>query len=290
MTHDKEKAFSAIDTVEQLTRLVDFLRSGEGCPWDREQSSRSLKPYFQEEFHELLEAIDSGRSAELREELGDVLLHLCFQVSLAREAGQFTLADVVAGVRDKMIRRHPHVFGGVEFASRQDQLFAWEQIKRDEKADNHGSEAADPQASILDGLPESLPPLLKSYRIQGRVSKYHFDWEKPDELFAKIEEELTELRSAMDSGRGEAVEEEIGDLLFTVVNLARLLKVHPQPALEGTNRKFSLRFRKLEQRLRQRGLKLGKLSLEELDQVWAEVKAEEAGKSGPSAPNQPPGS
>ena len=290
MANDKEKDFNAITTVEQLARLVDFLRSEAGCPWDREQSSRSLKPYFLEEFHELLEAIDSGRSEELREELGDVLLHLCFQVSLAREAGCFTLEDVVSRIRDKMIRRHPHVFGAAEFASRQDQLFAWEQIKRDEKAGNHGGEAADPQASVLDGLPESLPPLLKSYRIQGRVSQYHFDWEKPEELFAKIEEELTELRAAMDSGRSEAVEEEIGDLLFTVVNLSRLLKVHPQPALERTNRKFSQRFRKLEQRLRLRNLALGELSLEELDKVWAEVKAEEAGTSAPASPDQPPGS
>ena len=268
---NKKEKFEKITTVEQLEELVGFLRSAEGCPWDHKQTARSLKPYFLEEFHELMEAIESGDSQALRDELGDVLLHLCFQVSLARQDGSFGLEEVVAAVRDKMIRRHPHVFGEAEFASHQDQLFAWEQIKHNEKHEGGNQE----RKSVLDGLSRELPALLKAYRIQGRVSKYHFDWDGPEELFGKIAEELAELREAMQSGREELVEEEVGDLLFTVVNLARLLHVHPQLALERTNRKFILRFQALERTLVEQGLELGRLSLEELDRVWEEVKSAE---------------
>jgi len=268
----KGKKFERITTVEELEKLVGFLRSPEGCAWDRDQTSSSLKPYFLEEFYELLEAIEHENPDSICEELGDVLLHICFQVSLARQAGHFALEDVVARVRDKMIRRHPHVFGDVQFNSRGDQLFAWEQIKHREKAPKHNGTEPVPEKSVLDDLPKDLPALLASYRLQGRVSEYHFDWSEPLEVFSKIEEELKELRTAIQKGRAEAVEEEIGDLLFSVVNLARLLEVHPQLALERTNRKFTRRFKKLEQLLRKRGLSLGDFSLGELDKVWDEVK------------------
>ena len=282
MSKSKGKKFERITTVEELEQLVEFLRSPQGCSWDRGQTSRSLKPYFLEEFYELLEAIEHGNPASICEELGDVLLHLCFQVSLARQAGDFELEDVVARVRDKMIRRHPHVFGDVEFASRGDQLFAWEQIKHGEKAPEHNGAEPVPEKSVLADLPKDLPALLRSYRLQGRVSKYHFDWSGPLEVFDKIEEELRELRTAIQKGRTESIEEEIGDLLFSVVNLSRLLEVHPQLALERTNRKFTRRFKSLEQILRERGLSLGELSLEELDRVWDEVKAAEKQQTGKS--------
>ncbi|RLB12488.1 MAG: nucleoside triphosphate pyrophosphohydrolase [Deltaproteobacteria bacterium] len=269
MSH-KSKEFNRITTVGELEKLVSFLRSEEGCPWDRKQTSRSLKPYFLEEVYELMEAIETQCPESLREELGDVLMHICFQVSLAREAGHFGLEDVVATVRDKMIRRHPHVFSDVKFENYADQLFAWEQIKKEEKAGKPS-----PGKSVLEGLPKDLPALLKSYRIQGRVSKYRFDWDEPLELFSKIDEELKELKDSIQAGRSEAVEEEIGDLLFTIVNLSRLLGVHPQLALERTNRKFIRRFKELEKLLHKRGKVLGELSLEELDAVWEEVKKNE---------------
>ena len=283
MSKSKGKKFERITTVEELEQLVDFLRSPQGCSWDHEQTSRSLKPYFLEEFYELLEAIEHENPDSICEELGDVLLHICFQVSLARQAGHFELEDVVARVQDKMIRRHPHVFGDVEFTSRGDQLFAWEQIKHGEKAPEHNGTEPVPGKSVLADLPKDLPALLRSYRLQGRVSKYHFDWSGPLEVFSKIEEELKELRTAIQKGRTEAIEEEIGDLLFSVVNLSRLLGVHPQLALERTNRKFTRRFKKLEQILRERGLCLGELSLEELDKVWDEVKNLEKSQAGESA-------
>ncbi|MEA1996376.1 MAG: nucleoside triphosphate pyrophosphohydrolase [Gemmatimonadota bacterium] len=271
----KSDDFSRISTVEELVKLVDFLRSPEGCPWDRDQSSRSLKPYFLEEVYELFEAIETGKPEKLCDELGDCLIHICFQVSLASQAGRFTMADVVAGIRDKMLRRHPHVFGDAEFESLGDQLFAWEQIKRDEKCREEDTQQQVQEKSVLDGLPACLPPLLKSHRIQGRVSKYNFDWDDPLELFEKFSEELTELREAVEEADTEAVEEEIGDILFTAVNMARLLNVHPQLALERTNRKFMRRFKQLEALLRERGQVLGKLTLDELDAVWDEVKKNE---------------
>ncbi|MCE5273195.1 nucleoside triphosphate pyrophosphohydrolase [bacterium] len=279
---NERKDFAGIRTVEELKELVAYLRSPQGCPWDREQTARSLKPYLLEEVYELLEAIESDDPVHLCEELGDVLMHLCFQVCLAEAAGRFGLPEVVALIRDKMVRRHPHVFAGARFASREDQLFAWEQIKQGEKeeaAKTNGE--SNPGKSVLDGLPRSLPPLLKSYRIQGRVSKYRFDWSGPLEVFDKVEEEVGELRQAVAAGQRDGMEEEIGDLLFSVVNLARLLEVHPKLALERTNAKFVRRFKALEKKLRQRGLKLGALPLEELDKVWDEVKREERGQKAP---------
>ncbi|MBN2287990.1 MAG: nucleoside triphosphate pyrophosphohydrolase [Candidatus Glassbacteria bacterium] len=275
--NEQRPDFSKISTVEELEKLVEHLRSDRGCPWDRKQTARSLKPYLLEEVYELMEAIEADDPARLRDELGDVLLHLCFQVSLAREAGKLDLAGVVAAVRDKMIRRHPHVFGQAVFESHADQLFAWEQIKKREKSKGSAEAARPEEASVLDGLPGKLPPLSKSYRIQGRVSHYRFDWDNPGELFAKVEEELRELRSSLDAGDQDAQEEEVGDLLFTVVNLARLLGVHPRLALERTNSKFIHRFRQLERIVRERGLVLGELTLEELDNIWEEVKKTETG-------------
>lgn len=272
---NKKRDFSKITTVEELKQLVAHLRSPGGCPWDAEQTSRSLKPYLLEEVHELLDAVENGNPEALREELGDVLMHVCFQISLAEESGGFGIPEIVAGIRDKMIRRHPHVFGGVEFASREDQLFAWEQIKKKEKEENGAARAE--SNSVLDGLPRELPPLLKSFRIQGRVSKYRFDWESPLELFDKLEEEIAELREALGRNDRVDVEEEIGDLLFTVVNLSRLLQVHPELALGRANDKFIRRFKVLENKLAERGLELGALTLEELDRVWDEVKQEEKG-------------
>lgn len=271
MAQSDKNDFETITTVEKLVRLVDFLRSEQGCPWDRRQTSQSLQPYLLEELYELLDAIEAGEQGKLCDELGDVLLHLCFQVSLAREDNRFGMEDVVAGIRDKMIRRHPHVFGDEQFASRKDQLFAWEQIKQREKINNGEPEPE----SVLDGLPGSLPALLRAFRIQGRVSKYNFDWDRPEELFDKLEEEIAELREAIASRRQEDIEEELGDLLFTVVNLSRQLEVHPQLALEKSNKKFVRRFKRMEKLLKQRGLELGKLTLEELDKFWDQVKSEE---------------
>ena len=274
---EQYQKFSEISTVEELEKLVEFLHSEQGCPWDRKQTSRSLKPYLLEEVYELLEAIEADDTQRIRNELGDVLMHLCFQVALARKSGNFDMADVVAAVRDKMIRRHPHVFGEATFESQKDQLFAWEQIKKQEKSQDAIDTRRSETGSVLDGLPGQLPPLLKSYRIQGRVSHYRFDWEKPEELFAKVKEELRELRKSLEAKDQNAQEEEIGDLLFTVVNLARQLGVHPKLALERTNSKFISRFKQLERTVQQRGQVLGELTLEELDEIWEEVKKKGVG-------------
>ena len=274
---EQHRNFSEISTVEELEKLVEFLRSEQGCPWDRKQTRRSLKPYLLEEVYELLEAIEANDTQRIRNELGDVLMHLCFQISLARDAGEFDMTDVVAAIRDKMIRRHPHVFGEATFESHKDQLFAWEQIKKREKSQEVLDTPQSETGSVLDGLPGQLPPLLKSYRIQGRVSHYRFDWDKPEELFAKVEEELRELLKSFEARDQIAQEEEIGDLLFTIVNLARQLGVHPKLALDRTNSKFISRFKQLERIVHQRGQVLGELSLEELDEIWEEVKKKDVG-------------
>lgn len=274
----KNPDFSKIKTLEELIELVTYLRSPEGCPWDAKQTPRSLKPYMLEEVYELFEAIEHDNAAKVSDELGDVLIHIAFQISLAREAGKFNSEDVIAGIRDKMIRRHPHVFGDEVFATHDDQLFAWEQIKKREK-EAAGAEKED--TSVLDSLPGQLPPLLKSYRIQGRVSRYKFDWDGHEDIFDKLMEEIGELREALDSQGKDEIEEEIGDVLFTVVNLARKLEVHPNLALERTNAKFSDRFKLMEKMIVADGKTLGRMELEELDKYWEiakkELKAKKAG-------------
>lgn len=239
--------------------LVRFLRAG--CPWDAGQTPTSLLPYLLEEAHEVAEAVSDADDALLAKELGDLLMNVAFQTVLAEERGAFTAEDVVSRLEEKMRRRHPHLYG---LGPQRD----WETLKAEERA----SEARHAPASILTGLTKGLEPLSRAHRIQDRVASVGFDWSSAHGAFEKVAEELEEVREAETSP---ALEEELGDLLFAVVNLARLSDVHAMHALQRANKKFTRRFGSLEHIARERGVQLGAASLEELDALWDEVKAAE---------------
>lgn len=238
--------------------LVRFLRAG--CPWDAEQTPTSLLPYLLEEAHEVAEAVTEGDDALLAKELGDLLMNVAFQTVLAEERGAFTAEDVVAQLEEKMRRRHPHLYG---LGPQQD----WETLKAHERAAE-----SDAPASILAGLSKGLEPLSRAHRIQDRVSSVGFDWSSAHGAFDKVAEELEEVREALEAEPSPALEEELGDLLFAVVNLARLSGAHAMQALQRANLKFTRRFEALEQLARERGVQLGAASIEDLDAIWDDVK------------------
>lgn len=258
-------------TFRGVLGLLRRLRGPDGCPWDREQTPRSLLPYLLEEAHEAAEAIEAGEDGETIDELGDLLLHLAFQIEIADEEGRFDLGDVAGNLIAKMIRRHPHVFGDAEYAGSGHQAM-WERLKREEKGrpDEHA------RASVLGEVPEGLPALVRAYRIQQKVATIGFDWAEAGGAFEKLREELDETVDAAAAGIPERLEEEFGDLLFALVNWGRLLALHPHTALQRANRKFETRFRRLEELAAERGRTLEGLSLEDLDALWSEVKSEEA--------------
>ena len=244
-------------TLDRSLSLVAFLRKG--CPWDRAQTPRTLIPHLLEETHEVVDAIREGNDEALEGELGDLLLNLAFQIVLGEESGHFTRATVEERLEEKMMRRHPHLFGRGE---RED----WETLKAQERASDE---------SVLSGMASGLDPLLKAHRIQDRVSGVGFDWSDATGAWDKVAEELEEVRQALEGGSTEDLEEELGDLLFAVVNLTRLAGAHPDTVLDRANRKFQHRFEKLESLARKRGLILGEASLEELDVLWDELKERE---------------
>jgi MazG family protein len=239
------------------------LRAPDGCPWDREQSHATLRATVIEEAYEVASAISSGDETNLREELGDLLLQVVFHAQMAAERGGWDFDSVAAGIVEKLVRRHPHVFGSENAATSSDVLKRWEEIKREEKGA--------PAESALDGVSEGLPGLLRAEKIQKRAAKVGFDWSDLPPVVAKVREELAEVEAAMRDPV--KAEEEIGDLLFAVVNLARKLKIDGEVALHGATEKFSDRFRKVEAIAKQRGLALEKMSLAEMDLLWDEVKA-----------------
>jgi tetrapyrrole methylase family protein/MazG family protein len=260
----------AESTGELFVALVEImarLRGENGCPWDREQTSESIKPYLVEETYEVLEAIDEQDPVKLREELGDLTLQIVFHAQMAEEAGLFTIADVLTGINDKLVRRHPHVFGDVKAETAQEVLFNWEQIKKAERQQAKG------QASLLDGVPRELPALLRAHRLQDKASRVGFDWKEAREVLQKVEEEFGELRSAMEGQAPEQVEAELGDLLFSLVNLSRFLAVNPEEALRKTIARFIARFRYIEEKLSRRGRSMRQASLQEMDALWAEAKS-----------------
>jgi len=244
------------------------LRAPGGCPWDREQTLQTLKPCLLEETYELLEAMDGSDMALHVEELGDVLLQVVFQCAIREEEGLFTLDDVAEALTEKLIRRHPHVFGDVAAHSSGEVLRNWEAIKQKEKGKA-------PDRSAIDGVPSVLPALLKAQRIQSKAARVGFDWEDATGATEKIEEELGELKEAVSAGDPKKVSEEMGDLLFSVVNYCRFVGVDAESALEGTSKKFSRRFREVERRIREQGRTLKACTLAEMDAVWDAVKAEE---------------
>lgn len=250
-------------SFDDLVHLMTRLRGPQGCPWDRKQTLPSLKPYVIEESYEVVDAIDREDRAALLEEIGDFLLQAVFITELTREEGSFDVYDSITAIHDKLVRRHPHVFGDVEAKDAEQVLVNWEKLKQNErKAENK---------SLLDGIPQSMPALLKAQRLTEKAARVGFDWRRTEDVFDKIDEELAELREAVASGDTSHVHEEIGDLLFTIANIARKVNVNPEEALQSTNRKFMNRFQWMESRVEN----FEQMSLEEMDKLWDEAKAEE---------------
>jgi len=253
------------DEFKKLTETVARLRSPEGCPWDKQQTHESLKRYVIEETYEVVEAIDRGDPTKLKEELGDLLLQVLLHAQIASESGEFDIADVCRILREKLVRRHPHVFADRQVAGVDEVLTNWEQIKRAEPG-------YEDRESVLDGVPESLPALMRAAKISKKAARIGFDWPDIHSIFDKLAEETCELREAVDSGDKETIKAEIGDLLFTVVNISRFAGIDPEEALRDMLGRFSQRFRKIEEIARETGRNLADMTLEEMDRVWNEAK------------------
>ncbi|MDT8272626.1 MAG: nucleoside triphosphate pyrophosphohydrolase [Desulfomonilia bacterium] len=254
--------------MEEFDRLVEIferLRGPGGCPWDAEQTHRSISRCALEEAYELFDAIESNDTEHMKEELGDLLLQVLFHSTIAKGLGEFTIRDVINDLARKLIHRHPHVFGDTLADTSKDVIRNWEQIKQKEQGKKE-------RTSILDGIPESLPGLLHARKIQSVASRVGFDWQDPSGAVEKIREELDELTAALEKGSQDEISAEIGDLLFSVVNSARLLKVDPEAALRKTIRAFKKRFRAIEDEARNNGTSLDEMTLEEMDRIWEEAK------------------
>ena len=262
--------------LDELIAVMARLRAPGGCPWDREQTYASLAQYLLEEAYETFDAIQeadqTGDITNLKEELGDLLLQVIFHSTIATEKGDFTIDDVADGITQKLVLRHPHVFGDAKLEWAEDVLDNWDQLKADERKASGKKEKV--KDSILDEVPVHFPGLLEGLKLSKKAAKVGFDWRDTGEIFDKLDEEVAELKSALDGrDRGE-VAEEIGDLLFVVVNLARRLDVEPETALKTTNRKFRRRFKFIEQQLKQQGRTLEEASLEEMDNLWNVSKSQ----------------
>jgi tetrapyrrole methylase family protein/MazG family protein len=250
--------------LEELRRIMARLRSEDGCPWDREQTHESLRPYLLEETYEVLGAIDEGDEHKLAEELGDLLLQIVFHAQIATEEGRFSLSEPIRLINEKMIRRHPHVFGDVSVADSQEVLSNWQVIKEQERGESKGG--------FLDSITKGLPALLEAAKVQLRAREIGFDWPTIDGAMDKVDEELRELQEARCSGQQDLIAEELGDLLFAVVNVSRFLNVEPETALRLATRKFRLRFAEVERLADQRGINLKLSDLTQLDELWNEKK------------------
>jgi len=263
---------------EKLVEIMSALRAPNGCPWDKQQDHNTLKPMLVEETYEVLEAIDNKDSEGLREELGDLLLHIVFHAQLGKEAGNFNIDGVIDGICEKLIRRHPHVFGNDTAASPEEVVKNWEAIKAQEKAEKLTGRTPE-QRSRLEGIPSKLPALHEAHQISSRAVRVGFDWPDIGGVFDKLEEETRELREALstpEEQRQKRVEDEIGDLFFVVVNLARFLNVDSESALKRANRKFKVRFQHMEAQLANAGKNIDETSLEEMETLWKQAKIETA--------------
>jgi len=254
-----------LNDLYRLVEVMKRLRSEHGCPWDREQNHETLKPYLLEEAYEVLNAIDSKDDTHLMEELGDLLLQIVFHAQLAAEEGRFTIDDVARSIVNKLVRRHPHVFSDVKVKNAQEVLKNWEQIKKDEG-----------KKSVLDGIPEHLPALLKARRVQEKAKRVGFDWDSVDGVVEKLVEEIKELIEAVGKGKVQDAEEEFGDILFSLVNISRFLGIDAEDSLRKTINKFMKRFYYIEEKVKKKGNKpLGDNTLKELDGLWEEAKNEQ---------------
>ena len=251
-------------SIDELLEIMARLRGKDGCPWDKKQTHETLRPYVVEEAYEVVEAIDGGDTAEIQEELGDLLLQIVFHSQIASESGEFSFDDVARGINEKLVRRHPHVFEDAYAATEEEVLMNWERIKTEtegkRKKDRH----------------RQTPILHRALRLQDRAVSYGFDWEETDQLLEKVEEEIGEIREALRNGGREQIVEEVGDLFFMVVNLARFLEIHPDDALERSITKFSKRFRSMEEMVQEDGLSLDEMNLEEMERYWGKAKEQES--------------
>ncbi|MCC6839845.1 MAG: nucleoside triphosphate pyrophosphohydrolase [Flavobacteriales bacterium] len=256
-----------LEAFQRLLGIMDDLRTQ--CPWDRKQTMESLRPLTIEETYELGDAILENDLDGVRGELGDLLLHMVFYAKIGAELGAFTITDVLNGICEKLIRRHPHIYGDVKVEGEEEVKANWERIKLAEK--KAGGSDADAPKSVLEGVPRGLPSLVKAIRIQDKARGVGFDWEHAGQVWEKVNEELGELKHEVDAGSSNQADE-LGDLLFSIVNYARFLKIDPDEALERTNRKFIRRFRFLETESRKDGKRLGEMSLAEMDSYWERAK------------------
>jgi tetrapyrrole methylase family protein/MazG family protein len=249
--------------LERLIEIMSALRGEKGCPWDRQQTRESLKPFIVEEAYEVLEAIDEKNPGAIREELGDLLFQIVFQCQIAKERGEFDMPGVIEKIAEKMVARHPHVFGEADFKTSEEVLVHWEaQKKREGKQ----------RDSILDGVPKTLPSLLRAHRLQDRASRVGFDWKKVEDVLPKLDEELAEFREALERGRADDIEDELGDIFFVLVNISRFVGINPEDALRKTISKFISRFRYIEMAAADAGKTLSNMTLAEMDALWDEAK------------------
>jgi XTP/dITP diphosphohydrolase len=249
-----------LKAFERLLIIMDELR--EQCPWDKKQTMESLRHLTIEEVYELGDAILDNDLEEVKKELGDVLLHIVFYSKIGSETSDFDMADVCNSISDKLVARHPHIYGDVIVKDEEDVKRNWEQLKLKEG-----------KKSVLEGVPKSLPSMVKANRIQDKVAGVGFDWEAPEQVFAKVEEELAELKAEIEKGNQAAIEDEFGDVLFSLINYARFLKVNPENALERTNKKFIKRFQYLESKAKDLNKSLQDMTLSEMDVFWEEAKS-----------------
>jgi tetrapyrrole methylase family protein/MazG family protein len=257
-----EGSKSAGEQFARLVEILDVLRSEQGCPWDRKQDEKTITNFFLEEVYEAVEALESHDYRSLAEELGDVVMEVVFLARIAKEKGNFTMADVLEGINNKMIRRHPHVFGNKREVNSDRVKESWNRQKQQEKN----------RESVLDGMTTSSPALLASFLIGARVSSFGFDWSQPIDVLEKVKEEVVELEEAVQKNKNEEISAEIGDVLFSLANLSRHYGVNPEIALRNANQKFIRRFRFIENMLRQKGMELKEASLEEMERLWERSK------------------
>lgn len=248
---------------QQLLNIMEKLRGDGGCPWDKEQTRESLKPFILEEAYELIEAIESGDPEKMKEELGDLLFQIIFQCQVAKERKEFEISDVIEKITKKMITRHPHVFGEAEYRTSAEVIVQWEEQKKLE---------GKRRESILEGVPEALPSLLRAHRLQNRAASVGFDWNKVGDALKKLDEELKEFKKALETKEKNEIGEELGDILFMLVNVSRFIGVNPEDALRKTIAKFISRFRYIEMKAADNGRKLSDMTLGEMDKLWEEAK------------------